>query len=167
MLHAWTRSIFSLIFKSEINIVDRRVCKLKFLLGDALQRGINELLAGVVSLDIAHFGAVYLIAFACRAKLAVFAGGLDIVAEQLFLCHMNSSSLNKDKYLCNHYITVRLKCLPQNAKIFPRCFCLICTKTGSKNRGVPLSRQCFGQSDGNFCRVRIATAVQAQRISAG
>lgn len=79
--------IYIISRQSEINIVDRGVSKLKFLLGYSLQRRVNKLFAGVVSLYIAHFRAFDLIPFTGSTKLAVFAGGLDIVAEQLFLCH--------------------------------------------------------------------------------
>ncbi len=83
--------IMYVIQQSEVNIVYRRVSKLKLLLRYTLQRGIHELLAGIIGFNLAHLRANDLIALAGGAQLAVFAGGLDIVAEQLFLCHKNSS----------------------------------------------------------------------------
>ena len=78
-------------YVSEIDIVYCGISKLKLLLGNSLEGGVYELLTGIVSFYRSEFGAHYLIALTGGAQLAVFAGGLDVVAEKLFLCHINTS----------------------------------------------------------------------------
>ncbi len=78
--------------RSEINIINGGISELKLFLGYSLKRRIYEFLAGIIGFHITHLRALDLIALAGDTQLAVFAGGLDIVAEQLFLCHKYSSS---------------------------------------------------------------------------
>ena len=74
-------------YVSEIDIVYSGVCKLKLLLGNPLKRRVNKLLAGVVGFYRTKLRAHDLVALTCCTKLAVFAGRLNIIAEQLLLSH--------------------------------------------------------------------------------
>ena len=83
--------IMYVIQQSEVNIVYRRVSKLKLLLRYTLQRGIYELLAGIIGFNLAHLRANDLIALAGTAHHPVIAVEQQKEAEQNLLSQKNSS----------------------------------------------------------------------------
>lgn len=86
-LYGVTAVTSNIMLLSEVDVVYIRVCKLYFFLGNTLEGRIYKLLAGIVRLYSTELRALNFIVTHSGAKLAVFAGRLDIVAKQ-FLFHI-------------------------------------------------------------------------------
>ena len=125
-----------LFYKLKINIIYIGVRKENFLFRYTLQRIICKFLTGIISLYITEFCAAVFVVFHCCAQIAVFACGLDIIAEKFFLCHNKSSFPNNYK-LFFIIISYNLKKFYPFFKFFS-LFCIKIIHMISKNSVAPL-----------------------------